>query len=71
MVYDNSYLLKLISRKSNEELVKQVFDAQKSFSAKDDWIDQINKDKSSLNIDMSEDSIKKMTKYKLVKDLKS
>ena len=57
-------------RKSNEELVKQVFDVQKSFSSKDDWINQKNEDKTSLNIDISEDSIKKMTKYKFKKLVK-
>ena len=39
-----------ILNKSDEELVKKVFDAQKEFSSKNDWILQIEKDKMDFRI---------------------
>ena len=48
--------------KSNDELVKKVFDIQKQFSDKDDWITEVENDKKELNIDLSEDRIKVMKK---------
>ena len=56
--------------KPDDELVKKVFEIQKKFKNSDDWIMQIEKDKDELNIDISEDSIKKMKKGKFKKYLK-
>ena len=63
------YLWALLN-KNEDELVQKVFTTQKDFSSKDDWILQVEDDKSTLGIDISDDSIMKMKKEtfkKLVK----
>ena len=48
--------------KSENELVKKVFDIQKEHSVKEDWIEQIKDDLNSLDIEMKEEEIKVMKK---------
>ena len=48
--------------KSDDELVKKVFEIQKEHHVKDDWILQVKDDLQSLDIDLSEDDIKVMNK---------
>ena len=48
--------------KSENELVKKVFDIQKEHSVKDDWIEQIKDDLKSLEIELTEQEIKDMGK---------
>ena len=48
--------------KSEDELVKKFFDIQKEHSVKDDWIEQIQNDLNSLDIDLNEQEIKVMKK---------
>ena len=56
--------------KSDDELVKKFFDVQKQFSDSDDWIRQVEDDKKSLGIDLSEDAIRLMKKDKFEKMVK-
>ena len=48
-----------ILQKDEEELVKKVFNAQKSFPVKNDWIHQIQNELETCGIEESEDDIKK------------
>ena len=48
--------------KPDKELVKKVFLTQKQFSSNDDWIMQVEDDKKSLDIELSDNSIQKMKK---------
>ena len=56
--------------KSEKEFVKKVFDTQKEFSSKNDWVILVHKDMKELNIDLSEDTIMKMKKSKFKKNIK-
>ena len=53
-------------RKSENELVKAVFNAQREFPSrkKDDWVSEVKGDLKSCNIDYSDEEIKTMSKYK-------
>ena len=51
-------------------MVTKVFNVQNQFPSKDDWTLQIEEDKKNLNIDINEESIKKMKKAKFKKVLK-
>ena len=51
-----------ILTKSDNELVKRVFNAQKSFPVKNDWICQIKEDLLICEIELSENEIKDMKK---------
>jgi hypothetical protein len=51
-----------ILQKDEEELVKKVFNAQKSFPVKNDWIHQIQNDLETCGIEESKDEISKMKK---------
>ena len=55
--------------KSNDELVKKVFDTQNQFRSKDDWIFQVEEDMKYLNFDLSENAIKSMPKQAFKKIL--
>ena len=57
--------------KPDKELVKKVFLTQKQFSSNDDWIIQVEDDKKSLDIDLSDNSIQKMKKEAFKKLVKS
>ena len=43
--------------KSEKEFVKKVFDTQKEFSSKNDWVILVHKDMKELNIDLSEEKV--------------
>ena len=52
-------------RKSDDELVKAVFNVQRKFPSrkKDDWVSEIRGDLKNCNIDFSDEEIKTMSKY--------
>ena len=56
--------------KSPNELVKNVFDVQKEHSVQDDWIEQIEQDLNSLEINLNEEEIKVMKKETFKNGLK-
>ena len=56
--------------KGNNELVKRFFSTQKEFSSKDDWILQVEEDKKSLDINLSDTSMKTMKKQAFKKLIK-
>ena len=51
-----------ILQKSDDELVRKVFNAQKLFPVKDDFIHQIEKDLEDIGMEFDEEMIKKMKK---------
>ena len=51
-----------ILNKNDEELVKQVFILQKRHAVRDDWATEIQSNLNSLDITLSEEEIKQMTK---------
>ena len=53
-------------RKSENELVKAVFNAQREYPSrkKDDWVSEVNGDLKTCNINYSDEKIKTMSKYK-------
>ena len=53
-----------ILQQPEEELVKKVYNAQKMFPVKDDWIHQIESDLEDLGIEFDEVKIKNMKKAK-------
>ena len=57
--------------KPDEELVKRFFNVQKQFSDRDDWIRQVEDDKQSLDIVLSEEEIRLMKKDSFKKILKA
>ena len=59
-----------ILNKDKNELVKKVFNIQSQFPTKDDWIIQIENDKKYLDINLNEDTIKRMKKKSFKKILK-
>ena len=56
-----------ILNKPKSELVREVFEAQKLFKSKDSWISQVEDDLKLYEIDMNEDELKKLSKYKMKK----
>ena len=56
-----------ILNKPNDELVREVFDAQNIFRTQDSWIVQVENDLKACNIDLSEEEIKNLSKYKMKK----
>ena len=60
-----------ILQKSDKELVRKVYNLQKKFPVKDDWILQIGEDLKECQIEFDEEEICSMSKYtfkKLVKE---
>ena len=60
-----------ILQKNDSELVYKVFQSQKTFAVKNDWVLQIQSDLEECKIDLSEYEISKMSKYlfkKLIKE---
>ena len=53
-----------ILQKNEEELVSKVYQAQKLFPVKDDFIHQIKEDMDDLGLDLEDEIIKKMKKTK-------
>jgi hypothetical protein len=53
-----------ILQQPEEELVKKVYNAQKMFPVKDDWINQIESDLEDLGIEFDENQIKNTKKAK-------
>ena len=51
-----------ILNKPDTELVKKVFEVQKQHSVQDDWTRQVEEDKKTLDIELSEEKIKDMKK---------
>ena len=51
-----------ILQKDEEELVRKVFNAQKSFPVRNDWIHQIQNDLETCGVEKSEEEISKMKK---------
>ena len=56
-----------ILNKSEDELVRRVFDAQKTFKTKDSWVAQVEEDLEFCNIELQEEEIKLMSNYKMKK----
>ena len=56
--------------KPETELVKKFFNVQKEHSVKDDWIEQIEQDLNTLEINLSEEEIMLMKKDKFKKIIK-
>ena len=56
-----------ILQKDEEELVKKVFNAQKSFPVRNDWIHQIQNNLETCGIEECEEEISKMKKSKFKK----
>ena len=59
-----------ILHKNEVELVKKVFNSQKKFAVKNDWVLQVQKDFGECNINLSEDEIARMSKYRFKKLIK-
>ena len=60
-----------ILQKTDKELVRKVYNLQKTFPVKDDWILQIGEDLKECQIEFDEEIICSMSKYsfkKLVKE---
>ena len=60
-----------ILQKNEDELVSKVYQAQKLFPTKDDFVNQVKEDMDDIELDLDEDTIKNMKKAKfkdLVKD---
>ena len=53
-----------ILQKNEEELVSKVYQAQKLFPVKDDFIHQIKEDMNDLGLDIEDEMIKNMKKKK-------
>ena len=49
-----------ILQKSDQELARKVYDAQKQFRVKDDWIEDIEQDLDEFGIEFDEEKISKM-----------
>ena len=56
-----------ILRRPNEELIKKFYEAQKLKPSKNDWVKTVDKDKEDLNINLDDEQIKQMSKYKFRK----
>ena len=56
--------------KPNHELVKKFFNVQTQFTSKNDWILQIQNDIKILNIEKTDDEIKRMKKHSFKKLIK-
>ena len=54
-----------ILNKNESELVKQVYNVQRSFPFKESWASLVWNDLEKCNIDIIEESLKKMKKHKL------
>ena len=61
-----NYLYNILS-KSNNELINQVYYAQKRRPIKDDWFLTVQKDLKDLNIELSENQMKKNMKKNIFK----
>ena len=59
-----------ILQKSEKELVRKVYNTQKLFPVKNDWVIQIQDDLLQCKIDMSDEEISKMKKSKFQKMVK-
>ena len=59
-----------ILQKSEKELVRKVYNTQKLFPVKNDWVIQIQDDLIQCKIDMSDEEISKMKKSKFKKIVK-
>ena len=56
-----------ILQQAESELVRKVYEAQKMFPVKDDWIFQVKNDMEELDIEFDEKAIKNMKKWKFKK----
>ena len=54
--------LQTILKRSDTEITKKVYEAQKSDPVKGDWLEHLNKDFNMLDMTMNEDNIKDMSK---------
>ena len=63
------YLKHILSRKENE-LIKRFYLAQKSQPSKNDWVNTIKNDLKDCNINITDEEIEKITKYKYKKMIK-
>ena len=59
-----------ILHKNENELVRKVFNSQKAFSVKNDWVIQVQQDLNECNIDLSNDEISKMKRLTFKKIVK-
>ena len=59
-----------ILHKNENELVRKVFNSQKAFSVRNDWVIQVQQDLNECNIDLSNDEISKMKRLAFKKIVK-
>ena len=64
-----NYEYHLLTR-NNDELISKVYLAQKRKMAQNDWVETVDYDKEEINLNLNDESIKKMTKIKFKKFLK-
>ena len=57
--------LRTILQKKEDELVSKVYQAQKIFPIKDDFVNQIKEDMDEIGLDLDDDTIKNMKKATL------
>ena len=60
------YLHHLLTR-SEKELIRKFYSAQKSKPSKNDWVQTVKSDLESLKIDMNDEEISKISKNKFSK----
>ena len=51
-----------ILQKNEDELVSKVYQAQKLFPTKDDFVNQVKEDMDDIELDLDEDTIQNMKK---------
>ena len=60
-----------ILKKPKTELVREVFEAQKAFKTKDSWIEQVENDLKSCEIELTMKEIKNLSRYQMTKLVKA
>ena len=64
---DEEKTLSLLGQKDETELVKKVFNSQKNFSVKNDWVLQVQSDLDECDVQLSETEISKMKRCSFTK----
>ena len=64
------YLWTLL-KKPKTELAREVYDAQKLFKTKGSWVEKVEEDLKSCEINLSDDEIQNLSQYKMSKLVKS
>ena len=64
------YLWTLL-KKPKTELARQVYEAQKRFKTKDSWVEQVEEDLNSCEINLDDEEIQTLSQYQMSKLVKS